>query len=68
MMNRVLKNEWVAESSGGGLGEGVVTKVNHNFVTLYHEPKKRLSGAGIVFAALIILTVAAAACGLAAVL
>ena len=57
-MNRVLKNEWVAESSGSGLGGGVVTKVNHNFVTLYHEPRKRFSGAGIVFAALLILTVA----------
>lgn len=56
-MNRVLKNEWVAESSGSGLGGGVVTKVNHNFVTLYHEPRKRLSGVGIVFAALIVLTV-----------
>lgn len=55
-MDRVLKNEWVAESSGSGLRGGVVTKVNHNFATLYHEPRKR-SGLGIVFAALIILTV-----------
>ena len=57
-MNRVLKNEWVAESGlGSGLGGGIVTKVNHNFVTLYHEPRKRFSGMGIIFAALIILTV-----------
>ena len=58
-MNRVLKNEWVAESGSGCGMRSIVTKVHHNYVTLYHEPKSssRWGLMWIVFAALFVFTI-----------
>jgi hypothetical protein len=55
-MDRVLKNEWVATSGSGGDMDRIVTKVHHNYVTLYHEPKSAswgTIGIGVVFVALL---------------
>jgi len=59
-MDRVVKNEWVAESGSGCGMKQVVTRVNKNWVTLYHEPKNSSRGevfAWIVFMALLYFAV-----------